>query len=72
MRVARDVVGPEIEDRRRVVAGLEVADELAVGREAHLAQRRALQVRRVEQPLDRQVAGLRLGEAQGRRESRHE
>ena len=72
MGVVRDVVSPQVEDRRRVVARLEVAHELAVGREAHLPQRRALQVGRVEQPLDRQVAGLRLGEVQARRESRHE
>jgi hypothetical protein len=63
---ARNVVGPEVEDRRRVVAGAQVGDEPAIGREAHLPQRRPLQVRRIEQPLDRQVARMRLGEEQRR------
>jgi hypothetical protein len=69
MRLARDVVGPEVEDRRRIVAPAQVTHELAVRREAHLPQCGSLQVRRIEEPLDRQVAGSgRPGKAQGRRE----
>ena len=72
MRLARHVPGPQVEDRRRIVAAAQVADELAVRRKAHLAKRRTLQVGRVEQSLDRQVACTRLRQAECRRHSEHQ
>ena len=69
---ARDVVGPKVRNRGRVVARAQVAHQPAVRRKAHEAQRRPLQVRRVVQALDRQFARVGLGEAQGRRQHHHE
>ncbi len=68
-----DVIGPQVEDLRIVVLGPQIGDERAIRRKPHLAQRRSLQVGRIEQPLDRQVTSAGGGcQGKARRDSNHE
>ena len=70
--LARHVPGPQVEHRGRIVTAAQVAHELPVRRKAHLPQRWTLEVRRVEQALDREIARMRRREAQRGRDSQHE
>ncbi len=67
-----DVVGPQVVHGRCVVAPAQVGHQPAIRREAGEPQRGAGEVRRLEQPLDRQVGRQHRAEGKARRESDHE